>query len=124
MASVFTKIGKLFGVAPRKFKPQQVKPALLPDAVAQATGPLERVYKLKLKGNDDPFLTNPIKKGPGTKEQPTLIPSVFDRRIVGCLCEEDMPGFNWIWLYKDQPKRCACGHWYKLKQVKSPLETV
>lgn len=30
---------------------------------------------------------------------------------------EDQTYVQWMWLYKDVPKRCECGHWYKLYHV-------
>lgn len=30
---------------------------------------------------------------------------------------EDQTYVQWMWLYKDVPKRCECGHWYKLYYV-------
>lgn len=36
--------------------------------------------------------------------------------------EEDQTFVNWMWLYKDVPKRCECGHWYKLYSVESIID--
>lgn len=83
-----------------------------------------------------------IKRGSGTKENPTLIPSAYNGRIVGCICKfngyflevfrfsntyvcmfvfdsegNDNRFVNFMWLEKDCPKRCECGHWFKLKEV-------
>ncbi|KAJ4428962.1 hypothetical protein ANN_25958 [Periplaneta americana] len=55
-----------------------------------------------------------IKRGPGTKDKPNLIPSAFDSRIVGCMCEDESTHINWMWLYKGQASRCGCGYWFKL----------
>lgn len=56
----------------------------------------------------------------GTVDKPTEIPSAFEARIVGCVCEEDASHVKWMWLYSGEPKRCMCGHWYKLV-YKEPL---
>jgi len=61
-----------------------------------------------------------IKRGPGTKDKPTLINSAYHERMIGCLCEEDATYINWMWLPKGEPKRCECGHWFKL-QYKAPI---
>ena len=38
----------------------------------------------------DPFNMG-VNKGPwGTKAKPTVVPSVFEERLVGCVCECDM----------------------------------
>lgn len=56
------------------------------DPVEHATG-LEKKELLAIQaGNDNPFDMKVFKRGPGTKENPTLIPSAFDARLVGCIC--------------------------------------
>ena len=62
----------------------------------------------------DPFDTKVVQRGPGTKECPNIVGSFFDSRMVGCICEEDQTHINWMWLHKGVPKRCECGHWFKL----------
>lgn len=52
-----------------------------------ATGIEKRELLLKAAGNDNPFDMKVFKRGAGTKENPNLIPSAFDARIVGCICE-------------------------------------
>ena len=55
------------------------------------------------------------------------MPSMFDNRIVSCQCElapnpnhilsagEPNSHYNnSMWLRKGQPKRCECGHWFKM----------
>lgn len=111
------------------------------DPVEHATG-LEKRELLAMKaGNENPFDMKVFKRGPGTKEQPNLIPSAFDARLVGCVCElfrcarvlemslnrnfpfsgeEEQTFVQWMWLYQGEPKRCECGHWYKLVE-KAPI---
>lgn len=89
----------------------------MPDPIDHATGLEKKELLAALAGNDDPYHMKPIKRGVGTKEKPTLIPSAFDARILGCICHEDQTYVQWLWLYKDVPKRCECGHWYKLYHV-------
>ncbi|XP_045483249.1 cytochrome c oxidase subunit 5B, mitochondrial-like [Harmonia axyridis] len=86
----------------------------LGDPLEHATGLEKRELLAKAAGNPNPFDLRVIKQGPGTRERPTEIPSAFDARIVGCICEEEAAYVNWMWLYKGQPKRCECGHWYTL----------
>ncbi|CAG9570809.1 unnamed protein product [Danaus chrysippus] len=74
---------------------------MMPDPLEHATG-LEKKELLAMQsGNDDPFNMKVLKKAAGTRDQPTLVPSCFDARI-------------------DHPRRCECGHWYKLTE-KAPL---
>ncbi len=35
----------------------------------------------------DPFEMDVRKRAKGTLEEPTLIPSLFEKRLVGCICE-------------------------------------
>lgn len=111
------------------------------DPLDHATGIEKRELLAKQAGNDNPFDMKVLKRGPGTKDQPNLIPSAFDARIVGCICklilhifliipstfyftlilgEEEQTYVNWMWLYQGHPKRCECGHWFKLVE-KAPL---
>lgn len=90
------------------------------DPLEHATGLEKRELLAKAAGNDDPFGTKVIKRGPGTRDKPNEIPSAFDSRIVGCICEEEATSINWMWLYKGQPRRCECGHWFTLV-YKPPL---
>ncbi|XP_052744206.1 cytochrome c oxidase subunit 5B, mitochondrial isoform X2 [Bicyclus anynana] len=94
---------------------QCVQPlTVMPDPLEHATG-LERRELMALEsGNDDPFNMKVLKKADGTRNNPTLVPSCFDARIVGCICEEHSTVINWLWVHKDHPRRCECGHWYKL----------
>jgi cytochrome c oxidase subunit 5b len=34
--------------------------------------------------------------------------------------EEEQTYVNWMWLYQGHPKRCECGHWFKLVE-KAPI---
>nr|CAD7443985.1 unnamed protein product [Timema bartmani] len=67
-----------------------------------------------------PFDQKLFKRGPGTKDSPNLIPSAFQARMVGCICEPEATHINWMWLHKGYPKRCSCGHWFQLEE-KAPL---
>lgn len=37
----------------------------------------------------DPFEMNVKKRAKGTKDEPTLIPSMYEKRLVGCICKLD-----------------------------------
>jgi len=39
---------------------------------------------------------------------------------MGCVCDDDAMHVNWMWLHKGPPRRCECGHWFKLME-KAPI---
>merc|ERR1711942_287643 len=89
----------------------------MPDGLGHAVG-IERYELLaKLAGNEDPFEMNVKKRAKGTVDEPTLIPSLYEKRLVGCICEEDAVSINWMFLHKGEPKRCECGYWFKLADL-------
>lgn len=90
----------------------------LPDYIEHATGLERKELLARAAGNDDPFNMKVVKRGPGTKDNPNLVPSFLDKRIIGCICEEDSTSINWMWVHKEEPKRCMCGHWFKLVEAK------
>lgn len=57
------------------------------DPLEHATGIEKRELLAKAAGNENPFDMKVLKRGPGTKDTPNLIPSAFDARLVGCICE-------------------------------------
>ncbi|XP_067621440.1 cytochrome c oxidase subunit 5B, mitochondrial-like [Eurosta solidaginis] len=88
------------------------------DPMEHATGIEKRELEQWKAGNKDPWLLDTIiKRGPGTKEQPTMIPSAFSGRIIGCACKGNL-FVNWMWLENGAPKRCECGFYFQLKEVK------
>lgn len=72
----------------------------------------------KMKTNESPFNMKVYKRELGTANNPTEIPSAFDARLVGCICEEDSVKISWMWLYKGKPKKCDCGCWFTLVHKK------
>ncbi|KAH8030896.1 hypothetical protein HPB51_012236 [Rhipicephalus microplus] len=81
----------------------------LPFATSTAGQPCKR---------QDPFDMKVFKRGPGTKDNPNLIPSHLEKRMIGCICEEDQTHINWMWLHRGDPKRCECGYWFKIVDAK------
>lgn len=90
----------------------------LPDYIEHSTGLERKELLARAAGDDDPFGMKVLKRGPGTKDNPNLVPSYLDKRIIGCICEEDSTVINWMWVHKDEPKRCGCGHWFKIVDAK------
>ncbi|XP_053126202.1 cytochrome c oxidase subunit 5B, mitochondrial [Hemicordylus capensis] len=86
----------------------------IPTDEEQATG-LERKVMEALEKGLDPYSVLPPKRYAGTKEDPHIVPSVTDKRIVGCICEEDNSTVIWFWVHKGEVHRCpSCGAHYKL----------
>lgn len=96
------------------------KEGKVPDKGGHAVG-LERYEILcRMEGKDpweDSVSYYPRAKGFGTKANPVPVPSIFDRRLVGCICDEDTAQMQYFWLYKGEPKRCFCGHFFQLKEI-------
>lgn len=46
----------------------------------------------------DPYNVLAPKAAAGTKEDPNLVPSITNKRIVGCICEEDDSTVIWFRL--------------------------
>nr|XP_014332446.1 PREDICTED: cytochrome c oxidase subunit 5B, mitochondrial isoform X3 [Bos mutus] len=86
----------------------------VPTDEEQATG-LEREVMLAARKGQDPYNILAPKATSGTKEDPNLVPSITNKRIVGCICEEDNSTVIWFWLHKGEAQRCpSCGTHYKL----------
>ncbi|XP_046365954.1 cytochrome c oxidase subunit 5B, mitochondrial-like [Haliotis rufescens] len=91
----------------------------MPDGLGHAVGPERFEMLAKLAGVEDPFEMKVKSRAKGTFEEPTMIPSLYEKRLVGCICEEDDISINWMFLHKGEAKRCECGYWFKLDPLKS-----
>merc|ERR1711951_19119 len=86
----------------------------MPHFLEHAVG-VEKWEKIaKIAGCDDVWGMGPMELGPGTKEEPTLVPSVYNKRLIGHQCEDDQTYLTYFYVYKGFPKRCQCGHWFKV----------
>lgn len=74
------------------------------DPMEHATGLEKRELLAKAAGNEDPFDMHVMKRAVGAKDSPTLIPSAFDARIVGCVCKCEQ----------------ICGRWRLITDIKPP----
>lgn len=119
--SVFLTASRAYSDAPH-IDPVRGKVAsdkvTMPDTLGHAVGPERFELLAKVAGNEDPFEMNVKKRAKGSLDEPTLIPSMFDKRLVGCVCEEDSIAINWMYLHKGESKRCGCGYWFKLVELK------
>ncbi|XP_043841810.1 cytochrome c oxidase subunit 5B, mitochondrial-like [Dromiciops gliroides] len=76
---------------------------------------LEREIMMAARNDLYPYNILAPKASPGTKEEPNLVPSITDKRIVGYICEEDNSAVIWFWLHKGETQHCPnCGTHYKL----------
>ncbi|XP_038162872.1 cytochrome c oxidase subunit 5B, mitochondrial-like [Cyprinodon tularosa] len=86
----------------------------IPTDEEQATG-LEKIIMKAMKEGADPYNMMKPKTYAGSKADPHLVPSITDKRIVGCVCEEDNTAVVWFWLHEGEVHRCpSCGSHYKL----------
>ncbi len=86
----------------------------IPTDVEQATGLEKKEVDALVAGLEDPFNMK-VQTGPmGTKDKPRLVPSMYEERIVGCICEEDQSYINWMVLKGGPAQRCECGNWFQL----------
>jgi len=91
---------------------------MMPDSTEHATG-LENQELLAIQaGNENPFDMRVYKRVAGGPDTPTVIPSFYERRLVGCVCEEDATCINFMWLDQGEKKRCECGYWFQLTEAK------
>ena len=77
----------------------------------------------------------PVKRiANSSPENPNLLPSSNDSRLMACICNEDVYHLKWMHLHRGEAKRCYCGtltnsirrrfhlhwlvlgHWFKLTE--------
>ncbi|XP_072341617.1 cytochrome c oxidase subunit 5B, mitochondrial-like isoform X1 [Scyliorhinus torazame] len=86
----------------------------IPTDEEQATG-MEKMIMQAMKTGKDPFNIMKPKEYAGTKDDPHIVPSVTNKRLVGCICEEDNTAVIWFWLHDGDAQRCpSCGAHYQL----------
>lgn len=71
----------------------------MPDIMEHATGIEKRELQAIAAGNEDPFDMKVIKRNAGTQQEPNLIPSAFESRIVGCICKSWLECLQYIKLF-------------------------
>ncbi len=89
----------------------------IPDHKDHVTGLEKKEYELMKAGNPDPFELQVKRVPAGTADKPVAVKSVFEKRIVGCICEEEQTFINWMWLHAGDAQRCDCGHWFQLQKT-------
>eukprot|EP00051_Salpingoeca_urceolata_P026367 m.477051 g.477051 ORF g.477051 m.477051 type:complete len:155 (+) comp20740_c0_seq1:71-535(+) len=95
----------------------------IPDVHEQATGIERKELNELLKGNDDPFGLAGAKEGEwGTWENPRMVPSHFDNRLVGCLCTDpDSETIAYFDVKLGEPNTCPCGQVFALEKVEAEV---
>ncbi|KTG42404.1 hypothetical protein cypCar_00011158 [Cyprinus carpio] len=79
----------------------------IPTDEEQATGLEKKIMNAMKAGSPKEYA--------GSKSDPHLVPSITNKRIVGCVCEEDNTAVVWFWLHEGEAQRCpSCGSHYKL----------
>ncbi|GJN18403.1 hypothetical protein PR202_gb05563 [Eleusine coracana subsp. coracana] len=95
------------------------KPVRVEDVMPIATGLEREELEAELQGKKRFDMDPPV--GPfGTKEEPAVIESYYNKRIVGCPGGEgeDEHDVVWFWLKKDEPHECpVCSQYFVLKVI-------
>merc|ERR1711915_61325 len=91
---------------------------MMADPLEHATGREKEERMAHAGGNENPFDMRVYKRISGSASNPTVVPSFYERRLVGCICEEDATCIHWMWLEKGESKRCECGYWFQLTDGK------
>lgn len=113
-----SKIAHIYGgnldAADPNEPPISAKDIRFPDPVEWATGE-EKLFMLAFEnGIIDPYCNLPVERGDkGTKEDPVIIESFFDDRMIACACEPSQTYHKYMYVYKNEMKRCQCGWWFK-----------
>ncbi|XP_063066119.1 cytochrome c oxidase subunit 5B, mitochondrial [Engraulis encrasicolus] len=101
-------------VTPMKTLARGMSAGGIPTDEEQATG-MEKLVMHATKDGKDPWSMYRPKEYAGSKEDPHLVPSITNKRIVGCVCEEDNTAVVWFWLHQGEAQRCpSCGAHYRL----------
>ena len=83
----------------------------------QATGAERRELEAGVDVWDNPELAGPF----GTKENPVIVESIFEERVVGCPgeCKEGVyEGLRWFIVKSGAPYVCPdCGQYFQLKKL-------
>ncbi|XP_038695280.1 cytochrome c oxidase subunit 5b-2, mitochondrial-like [Tripterygium wilfordii] len=89
------------------------------EMIPAATGHEREELEAELQGKRVLEINYPV--GPfGTKEEPAIVKSIYDKRIVGCPGGEgeDEHDVVWFWLEKGKPHECpVCTQYFKLEVV-------
>ncbi|XP_074635236.1 cytochrome c oxidase subunit 5B, mitochondrial-like [Acropora palmata] len=88
----------------------------IPTDAEQATGLEKKEYDAIAAGIEDPFNMTPMSGPPGTKDKPIEVLSMYDSRIIGCICEPDSTSIQWKVLHLNELSPCGCGSYYVLKK--------
>ncbi|OCT77592.1 hypothetical protein XELAEV_18028684mg [Xenopus laevis] len=57
-----------------------------------------------IKPGTDPYSMMKPQQYAGNKEDPHIVHSITNKRIVGCICEEENTNVIWFWLHEGETK--------------------
>jgi len=105
------------GVATTAARPGELRK--LPDPFEHAVGEEKWEMIAAMEGLDPEDLWETKRAAPtsGTKDDPQIVPSMYNKRVVGHLCTEDQTAVIYFTIHKGENggmKRCRCGHWFKI----------
>jgi len=82
-----------------------------------AGGTVGREHQQAILGNEDMWLIAPqhLNKVGNSKENPNIVPSFEEYRVMGCKCSDDESNVKWMWIHEGEPRRCYCGYWFQLE---------
>uniref|UniRef100_A0A0C9S873 TSA: Wollemia nobilis Ref_Wollemi_Transcript_5507_1432 transcribed RNA sequence n=1 Tax=Wollemia nobilis TaxID=56998 RepID=A0A0C9S873_9CONI len=116
-AAPFSRTPALFAEhdAEKSLKKEKTVEDIMPIATGLEREDLE--YELQGKKR---FELDPPSGYFGTKEEPAIVESYFDKRIVGCPggADDEEHDVVWFWLEKDKPFECpVCSQYFQLKVI-------
>ncbi|XP_073143805.1 cytochrome c oxidase subunit 5b-2, mitochondrial-like [Henckelia pumila] len=118
-STVPTSLPRSSAVISRHFSNAPAATISVDDVMPIATGHEREELQAVLTGKDVLEINYP--SGPyGTKEEPAVVKSYYDKRIVGCpgVEGEDEHDVVWFWLEKWKPHECpVCSQYFVLEVV-------
>ncbi|KAJ7373848.1 Cytochrome c oxidase subunit 5B [Desmophyllum pertusum] len=91
----------------------------IPTDAEQLTGKEKKEYDALAAGIEDPFCRKPYEGLPGTKDKPLEVMSMYNERIIGCVCEPDATLIVWRKLQLNEETRCRLWSLLQLVQRQS-----
>lgn len=83
---------------------------VLKRSIATAKFGIQGTYEIP----DEPYKELRLDHFSSSKRNPIVITAHGNSREIACVCN----GVNFSTLYKGPPSKCACGHWFILKDAK------
>ena len=96
---------------------------LLDDEIRHSVGLEKQLLQWRKEGNLQPFGPEKVSGHFGTPQNPAIIPSLFEMRIVGCTGPKDHEhDVLWHHVWEGKPTVClACGQFFVHKWLEAPV---